>query len=236
MKVTSISINTFSEEIRERLFELQDKIYGDFQSKLTPTLDRETFIGVRVPLLRKLAKEIAGEARVEGFLDGLPHKYFEENMLHGILVSEINEYDTCIQALDTFLPYVDNWAVCDTISPKIFKKSREKLLGKILDWSNSEDTYTCRFGIGMLMKHFLDKDFKVEYLEIPSRIESEEYYVNMMIAWFYATALAKQWEATIKYIEENKLGTWVHNKTIQKAVESYRINDEQKVFLKKLKI
>ena len=221
--------------IQERLFELQDTEYAAFQQKLTPGVEGETFIGVRVPLVRKLAKELIKEDESEDFLKELPHKYYDENMLHGLLISEIKDYDKCMALTDAFLPYVDNWAVCDIMSPKIFKKNKEKLLAKIKEWSISEHTYTCRFGIEMLMSHYLDEDFKPEYLEIPAAVQSEEYYIRMMIAWFFATALAKQWDDTIPYLINNRLGIWEHNKTIQKARESYRITDEQKEYLKTLK-
>ena len=221
--------------IREELFSLQDVSYGDFQAKLVPGISRELFIGVRVPLVRKLAKRLIKEVDIASFLSDLPHKYYDENMLHGSIISEIKDYDTCIIELEKFLPYVDNWAVCDSTSPKIFKKNKEKLIHKILEWSQSDKVYTARFGIGMLMTHFLDEAFKVEYLDIPASVHSEDYYVQMMVAWFFATALAKQWDATIPYIENGVLDTWVHNKTIQKARESNRITAEQKEYLKTLK-
>lgn len=221
--------------IQEKLFELSDKEYAQFQSKLTPSISPDLFIGVRVPNVRKLAKEIFKKNEYRGFLEELPHKYYDENMLHGLLISEIKDYEKCIELTDKFLPFVDNWAVCDIMSPKIFKKNKEKLLEKIKEWTASKHTYTCRFGIEMLMSHFLDDDFRDEYLKIPAAVISEEYYVNMMVAWFFATALAKQWDSTIPYIENEELGVWVHNKTIQKARESLRISDEQKEYLKSLK-
>ena len=222
-------------EIVNKLFKLQDKKYAEFQSKLTPSVSKEKFIGVRVPEVRKLAKQYIKEEEAKLFLETLPHKYYDENMLHGLLIAEIKDFDTCIKEVDNFLPYVDNWAVCDIMSPKIFKKHKNKLLEKIKEWSKSPKIYTCRFGIEMLMSYFLDEDFKAEYLEIPASIHSEEYYVQMMIAWFFATALAKQWDSTIPYIEKNKLDKWVHNKTIQKAKESYRITIEQKEYLTSFK-
>ena len=222
-------------EIQKKLFELQDIGYAEFQSKLTPTVPRETFIGVRVPEVRKLAKSYSKDKECQEFLKKLPHQYYDENMLHGLLLSEMKDYDACISAVDIFLPYVDNWAVCDIMAPKVFKKHKEELLEKIKIWATSDQVYTCRFGLEMLMTHFLDEDYKPEYLEIAAGVHSEEYYVNMMIAWFFATALAKQWDTTIPYIIENRLSEWVHNKTIQKARESYRITDEQKKFLKGLK-
>lgn len=220
--------------IREELFAMQDTAYGDFQSKLIPNIPRELFIGVRVPEARKLAKRIAKEPEASKFLKDLPHKYYDENILHALLISEIKDYDACIEEIDKFLPYVDNWAVCDIISPKIFKKNKTILLGKIKEWSASKKTYTCRFGIEMLMSYFLDDDFKPEYLEIPASVHSEEYYVRMVIAWFFATALAKQWGAAIKYIEDHRLDKWTHNKAIQKARESRRITPKRKEYLNSL--
>ena len=222
-------------KVLDKLFELQDKEYAKFQAKLTPGIEEENVIGVRLPLARKLAKEYIKDEESKTFLKELPHKYYDENILHGMLVSEIKDYDTCIEEIDRFLPYVDNWAVCDTMIPKVLKKNKQDLLKRIKKWSKSKEVYTCRFGIKMLMSFYLDEDFKEEYLEIPASIHSDEYYINMMIAWFFATALAKKWEQTIKYLENNKLDVWVHNKTIQKARESYRITDDQKEYLKSLK-
>lgn len=221
--------------IQKRLFELSDEKNSDFSAKLTPGIDREKFLGVRIPASRKLAKEIIKENEHKDFLNSLPHKYYDENILHSILISEIKDYDECIKYVDEFLPYVDNWAVCDTMSPKAFKNKHERLMNDILRWVDSDQTYTIRFGLKMLMAHFLDNDFKNEYLKIPAKIKSDEYYINMMIAWFYATALAKQWDSTIVYIENGVLDKWVHNKAIQKARESYRITAEQKEYLKSLK-
>ena len=221
---------------QELLFQLQDKGYRDFHSKLIPTIPEETIIGIRMPAMRKLAKEYAKDPESEDFLKQLPHTYYDENVLHALLVAEIRDYDTCVREVEHFLPYVDNWAVCDVFSPKVFRKNRDKLIEKVREWSASERPYTCRFGMEMLMTHFLDEDFRPEYLEIPVAVHSGEYYVNMMIAWFYATALAKQWDATVGYIEKHRLDPWTHNKTIQKARESYRITPEQKEYLKTLKV
>lgn len=218
------------------LFELRDEEYAKFQAKLTPTVAPELFIGVRVPEVRKLAKKLKDNPDAAKFLKELPHKYYDENMLHGLLISEIKDYGEAISETDKFLPFVDNWAVCDIMSPKIFKKHKAELIEKIVEWTKSSETYTIRFGIEMLMSHYLDDDFKAEYLEIPASVRSEEYYVNMMIAWFFATALTKQWDASILYIENHKLEKWTHNKTIQKAIESYRITDEQKTYLRTLKL
>ena len=222
-------------KITDKLFELQDKEYGEFQAKLTPGIEKNQIIGVRVPVVRKLAKEYIKDEESQEFLNTLPHEYYDENMLHGLLISEVKDYEKCIELIDKFLPYVDNWAVCDIMSPKVFKKNKNKLIIKIKEWLKSEHTYMCRFGIEMIMSHYLDEDFKEEYLEMVSKIHSEEYYVQMVIAWLFATALAKQWDATITYIENQKLDKWIHNKTIQKARESYRITDEQKEYLKGLK-
>ena len=221
--------------IKEELLALQDISYADFQAKLTPNIPRDLFIGVRVPEARKLAKRIIGDPETSKFLRDLPHRYYDENMVHGLLISEMKDYDACIEAVDEFLPYVDNWAVCDIMSPKIFKKNKIVLLEKIKEWSKSEEEYTCRFGLEMLMSHFLDDDFKPEYLEIPLSVNNDEYYVKMMIAWFFATALAKQWDATIKYLEDHRLDAWTHNKAIQKARESKRITPQQKDYVKSLK-
>ena len=188
-----------------------------------------------MPQLRQFAKEYSREAEHEEFMRELPHRYYDENMLHGLLIERIRDCEECIAAIDKFLPYVDNWAVCDIMSPKIFGKHKERLMEKIMQWTQSSHTYTCRFGMKMLMTFFLDDDFESRYLEIPAGIVSEEYYVNMMTAWFFATALAKQWDDTIPYIEQKRLSQWVHRKSIQKAVESRRITPEQKAYLRTLK-
>lgn len=221
--------------IQEELFRLADKEYADFQAKLAPTIDRETFIGVRVPELRKFAKVVQKHGECEQFLRTVPHSYYDENMLHSILISGMKKYEECLEMLEIFLPYVDNWAVCDTLRPKIFAKHKDAVLAKIHEWVASDHVYTCRFGIDMLMTYYLDDDFKEEYLAIPAAVTSDEYYVKMMVAWYYATALAKQWDATIVYLTENRLPVWTHNKTIQKAKESNRITPEQKTFLNDLK-
>lgn len=219
--------------IQRKLFELQDKKYALFQGKLTPSVDSELFIGVKVPECRKLAKELCKNnvTEVADFFCTLPHKYYDENMLHGLLISEIKDFNQCIKELDRFLPYVDNWAVCDIMSPKCFKKHKSELLPFIKTWVKSSEEYTIRFGLEILMTHYLDEDFKPEYLKIAADVKSDKYYVNMMVAWFFATALAKQWDNSVCYIENNILNSWVHNKTIQKARESYRITEEQKQYL-----
>ena len=224
------------DEIRKELFKLQDIKYRDFQKKLIPTSDPDSVIGVRTPELRKYAKQLAKEDNIVVFLNDLPHMYFDENQLHAFIISELKDYMRCIDEVERFLPYVDNWATCDQMSPKVFKKHRQELLERINIWIGSKETYTVRFGIGMLMEHFLDEDFDEKYPEMVADVRSEEYYVNMMIAWYFATALAKQYDAVIPYIEEHRLDVWTHNKTIQKSVESYRITQEQKEYLRSLKI
>lgn len=220
--------------IKETLFKLQDKKYQEMQFKIIPNIEPNTIIGVRTPELRSLAKELIKED-YSLFLNNLPHQYFDENQLHAFIISEIKDYNECITYLNKFLPYVNNWATCDQLSPKVFKKNTDKLLEQIKIWLSSKETYTIRFGIGTLMQYYLDDKFNKEYLKWVSSIKSEEYYVNMMIAWYFATALAKQYKNTLPYIEKNKLDIWVHNKTIQKAIESYRITLEQKEYLKGLK-
>ena len=226
----------YMNEIVDLLFSKQDVKYRDFQAPLFPGIDKERFIGVRTPELKKLAKELFNSETANSFVETLPHRYFDENQLHAFIISLTKDYQTCLKEVDRFLPYVDNWATCDQLSPKVFTKHKEELIVSIKKWLKSKHTYTVRFAIGMLMQHYLDESFKEEYMELVASIKSEEYYINMMIAWYFATALVKQWNTAIKYIEGKKLSPWVHNKTIQKAVESYRISDEQKKFLKNLKI
>lgn len=221
-------------KLEEQLFEMQDLKYRDFNSKLLPGIDRETIIGIRTPMLRKFAKEFARSPEAGEFLRALPHRYYEENNMHMMIVTGIKDYETCLAEVKKFLPYVNNWATCDLPAPKCFGKHREELLPEIKNWIASGETYTIRYGIGMLMSFYLDDAFKPEYLDLAAEVRSEEYYVNMMLAWYFATALAKQWEAVIPYLEERRLPEWVHRKTIQKAVESYRITPEQKVYLKSL--
>ena len=222
--------------IQKELFALQDTKYRDFQTRLIPTVDPETVIGVRTPELRKYAKQLIKREDIEEFLTHLPHQYFDENQLHAFILSEMKDYSECVDKVDRFLPFVDNWATCDQMSPKVFKKHRQKLLKEIKRWIRSEETYTIRFGIGMLMEHFLDEDFDPAYPEMVAKIRSDEYYVNMMVAWYFATALAKQYKTVISYIEDQRLDVWTHNKAIQKSVESNRITPEQKMYLKSLKI
>lgn len=223
-------------DIQTALFALRDPAYQAFQSKLIPTIDPQTVIGVRMPALRKLAREIAGTPVAEGFLQELPHRYYEENNLHGLLISAIPGYDGAVAALETFLPYVDNWATCDLIRPKVFGKHLPELREQIRIWLASDHPYTIRFGMEMLMTFFLDGQFQPEYLDWVAGVESKEYYVNMMAAWYFATALAKQYDAVLPYIQQRRLEPWTHNKTIQKAMESERIPDGQKAYLRGLKV
>ena len=222
--------------IRETLLSLRDEKFAAFQARLIPNVAPERIIGVRTPALRKLAKTLRGSGEAEEFLKALPHDFFEENNLHAFLLCEMKDFDACVQAVEDFLPYVDNWATCDQMSPGVFRKNKQALLPYIRCWIASERCYTRRFGTGMLMSHFLDEDFREEYLRLVSDKRSEEYYVNMMIAWYFATALAKQYEAALPYLENRRLDPWVHNKTIQKAVESFRVSDEHKACLRALKI
>ena len=225
-----------SEDIRNELFRLQDVKYRDFQSKLIPNLNPDTMIGVRTPQLRMYAKQLVKQERIRDYLEDLPHQYFDENQLHAFIISEMKDYEQCMEELIRFLPYVDNWATCDQMSPRVFKKHRSELPEQIKLWLRSDRTYTVRFGIKMLMEHFLDEDFDPLYPEMVSEIRSGEYYINMMIAWYFATALAKQYDSILPYIQNQRLDVWVHNKAIQKSVESYRITPEQKEYLKTLKI
>ena len=223
------------DEIRAELNKLQDTGYRDMQVTIIPTVNPDSIIGVRTPALRQLAKELSKREDISVFLEDLPHRYFEENQLHAFILSGMKDAAGCIKLVDSFLPYVDNWATCDQMSPKVFKKNKDLLLEYVNRWIKSDLTYVKRFAIGMLMEHFLDEDFKTSYLTKVSKIRSKEYYVNMMTAWYFATALAKQYDAALPYIEGQKLDIWTHNKTIQKAVESFRITPEQKEYLKSLK-
>ncbi len=223
-------------EIEERLYALQDEKYRDFQVKLIPTVDPGTVIGVRTPELRKLAKELLKNGGFDAFLGALPHGHFDENQLHAFILSGMKNYEECMAGVCAFLPFIDNWATCDQLSPKVFGKNREDLLVHIKEWILSDETYTVRFAAGMLMQHFLGEEYDDAYPEMVAAISSDEYYVNMMRAWYFATALAKQYDSAVTFIEEKKLDKWTHNKAIQKSLESYRITPEQKKYLKSLKI
>ena len=223
-------------EITEKLFEMQDIQYRDFHARLVPTVSSDKIIGVRTPVLRGFAKELFKTELAEKFLEELPHKYYEENNLHAFLIEQIKDYDTCIEKLNRFLPFIDNWATCDSLRPKIFKKNTAVLTGEIRQWLRSEKTYTVRFGIEMLMTFYLDDNFSEEYPAMVCAVKSDEYYINMMQAWYFATALAKRYDEILPYIQQCRLEKQTHNKAIQKAIESFRITDEQKRYLKSLKI
>ncbi|MBO4327001.1 MAG: DNA alkylation repair protein [Clostridia bacterium] len=225
-----------TDEIREELIRLGDAKLAEFQSKLTPTVERGRFLGIYTPELRKLAKQYGKRKDIDAFMNGLPHYYFEENQLHAFIISEMKDFDKCVAAVNAFLPFVDNWATCDQMSPKVFAKHRRELPELAGQWIDSGRTYTVRFGIGMLMEHLLGDDFDASYPGTVAAVRSDEYYVNMMIAWYFATALAKQYDAVLPYIEERRLDAWTHNKAIRKAIESRRISPEQKEYLRSLKI
>lgn len=225
-----------TDDIRADLLSNQDTAYRDFQGKLMPSIEEDTMIGVRTPVLRKLAKGYIKRTDIQDYLKDLPHKYFEENQIHAFIISEIKDFDKCIEELEKFLPYIDNWATCDQMSPKCFKNNHDKLVRYLYSWIKSSATYTVRFATVSLMGHFLDEDFDPKYLELVSKVNSNEYYINMAKAWYFATALAKQYEDAVPYIENNVLDTWTHNKTIQKAIESFRVSEEHKEYLRTLKI
>lgn len=224
-----------TDEIREMLLERQDIAYRDSQSKLIPTVDKKCFIGVRTPALRKLAKQLYKEGNTAEFLQALPHRYFDENQLHAFIISEYKDFEQCIAEVSRFLPYIDNWATCDQLLPKVFKKHRDDLLPYIEQWLHSDKEYTVRFAIGLLMQHFLDEKFDIKYAQAVAAVPCEAYYIHMMVAWYFATALAKQYNAVLPFFEQNTLDERTHNKAIQKAIESYRISPEQKEYLKSLK-
>ncbi len=226
------------DKILEDLFSMQDIEYKKFQSKLMPTVPYEKIIGIRTPVLRNYAKTLfkEDERLVFEFLNNLPNKYYEEDNLQGFLIEEIKDFDLAMKYTEDFIPFIDNWATCDSFCPKVFKKYVNETYEKILLWIKSDKTYVVRYGIGLLLSNYLDENFKEEHLKIVSKIRSEEYYINMMIAWYFATALAKKWDSTIFFIENKKLDDWTHNKAIQKAIESRRITDEQKIYLRSLKV
>lgn len=228
-------LKNVSDGTEARLFSLQDKAYRQFQSKLMPTVPVERVIGVRTPDLRRLGKDIAKSSTAQTFLQKLPHRYYEADNLHALLINDMRSFEQTVCALDAFLPYVDNWATCDLLSPLSFKKHPEQLPERIREWMDSGRQYTVRFGIGMLLKFYLDDDFDEKYLSWVANVKSGEYYINMMIAWYFATALAKQYDKTVSYIQNGTLDRWTHNKTIQKAIESYRISEDQKQYLRSLR-
>ena len=222
------------QEIRSKLFEMRDVKYQQFNSSLIPNVNSEFVIGVRTPELRKYASELAKRDDIGEFLAVLPHEYFEENQLHAFIIEKTKDYDKCLAQVEEFLPFIDNWATCDQCAPKVLVKNPERLISSVKQWISSDKPYTIRYGIGMLMRVYLDDRFSPEYPELVA-VESQEYYVNMMRAWYFATALAKQYEAVIGYFEDARLDEWTHNKSIQKACESYRVSDERKAYLRTLK-
>ncbi|MBO4508634.1 MAG: DNA alkylation repair protein [Spirochaetaceae bacterium] len=222
--------------IYERLIEHRDEKYSEFQSKLVPNISPKTIIGVRTPDMRAVAKAVAGTDEAKAFLSELPHKYYEENIVHFFIVASIKDFDECVREVELFLPFIDCWPVCDQSSPKVFKKKHEKLLPLIKKWIASPHVYTARFGMRMLMNEFLDADFKPEYLDWVAQKRGEDYYLKMMVAWYFATALAKQYDATLPVIESRRLESWTHNKAIQKAIESFRVTDEHKAYLRTLRV
>ncbi len=221
-------------DIQKELFALQDTGYRDFHARLMPTVDKKKIIGVRTPALRNFAKRVPAAERA-AFLAALPHDYYEENNLHGLFVSAIRDFDSALAETERFLPYIDNWATCDMFFPKVFAQNAASLLPHIRRWLAAEAEYTVRFAIGLLMRLFLEDAFSPVYADMVASVSREEYYIRMMVSWYFATALAKQYDAILPYLTENRLDTWVHNKTIQKAIESYRIPDESKAYLKMLK-
>lgn len=227
---------TIITNVQTRLFELQDLKYRDFHAKLMPTVNKEKIIGVRTPALRVFAKKYGKTDEAKEYLQILPHQYYEENNLHGLLIEQIKDYDTCLEELERFLPYIDNWATCDMLAVKVVKNHLDTFIDEVYRWMESDHAYTIRFGISMLMRYYLEDAFQMEYPEKVAQIRSEEYYVNMMRAWYFATALAKQYDKILPFIEKQKLDVWTHNKTIQKTIESYRITPEQKEYLRGLKI
>lgn len=224
------------DEIVAELFQLRDQDYAMMQAKIIPTVPAERIIGVRTPALRAFARRLYKDSGTGEFLSSLPHRYFDEDQLHAFVISLEKDFDKCAVEVEAFLPYIDNWATCDQLSPISFKKEPERLLPYIEKWIKSDKTYRIRFAIGMLMQHFLDERFDTKYADMVAAVKSEEYYVNMMIAWYFATALAKQYEAVLPYLEEKRLDDWTHNKAIRKSVESFRIAAEQKEYLKTLKV
>ena len=224
------------EEIRAELFRRQDLKYRDFQGALIPTVPTDRVIGVRTPALRAFAKELSRSGGADDFLADLPHRYFDENQLHAFVLCEIKDFDRCLSAVDRFLSFVDNWATCDQLSPAVFRRHRERLLPFIRRALDSGETFRVRFGIKMLMDHFLDEAFDPIYLSLVAGVTSEEYYVKMMVAWYFATAIAKRYDETVPYVERKLLPPWTHNKAIQKARESYRVSPERKDYLRSLRL
>lgn len=230
--------NKIMDSIAKTLRQMADPKTAAFNAKTIPNVDPKSILGIKTPELRALAKELlkSPKGAAQKFLSDLPHKYFEENQLHGFVISGIKDFDQCVAELERFLPCIDNWATCDQTSPICFKKNRAALLPLIKKWIKSGRVYTVRFAIVNLMRHFLDQDFKAEYLEMAAAVKSDEYYIKMAVAWYFAEALAKQWDAALPYIKAKRLEAWTHNKAIQKARESFRVSDERKELLGGLKV
>ena len=222
-------------QITEKLFSMSDEKYKDFQSALMPTVDKDKVIGVRTPALRNFAKELHRAGAYDAFLSDLPHKYYEEDNLHALIIDKIKDFDECVVEIEKLLPFIDNWATCDMLRPRVLRSEPDKLYDYICKWIKNDRTYTVRYAIGCLCSFYLDDNFSEEHLSLVAAVQSDEYYINMMIAWYFATALAKQYDSTVVYLQDRKLSGWVHRKTIQKAVESYRISDETKMYLRSLR-
>ena len=222
--------------LRELLFQYRDDAYGDFTAKLIPTVPREKIIGIRSPEYRKILKQLKDDPVIPEFLASLPHRYHEENCLHAAVINHMKDYGACVSELERFMPYIDNWAVNDALNPSCFRKHRAELIGRVQSWISSPAPFTRRCGMKILMANYLGEDFRPEYLDLPADLRSDEYYVNIMTAWLFAEALAKQWDTAVAFLETRRLDPWTHNKTIQKACESFRVPDERKAYLRTLKI
>ena len=223
-------------DLQQILFQHRDTAYADFSAKLIPTVPREKMIGIRSPEYKIIVRQIRDDPVIPVFLSALPHTWHEENCLHAAIINQIRDYEACVAALEQFMPYIDNWAVNDAVNPACFRKHRAELIHRVQTWISSSATYTRRCGMRILMANYLGEDFKPEYLNLPADLRSDEYYVNVMTAWLFAEALTKQWDTAVTYLENHRLDPWTHNKTIQKACESYRIPDERKAYLRTLKV
>lgn len=223
-------------DLQQILFRHQDTAYGDFSSKLIPSVPREKIIGVRSPEYRKIIAQIGNDPVIPGFLSSLPHTFHEENCLHAALINQMKDYNACVSALEQFMPFIDNWAVCDAVNPRCFRKHRDELIAGVQAWIASPAPYTRRCGMRLLMANYLDRDFRPEYLDLPADLRSDEYYVNMMTAWLFAEALVKQWDTAVTFLETRRLDPWTHNRTIQKACESFRVPEDRKAYLRTMKV
>ena len=225
-----------TEELRQVMFQYQDTAYADFTARLIPAVPRERIIGIRFPEYRKILKRIGNDPVIPVFLSSLPHAWHEENCLHAALINRMKDFDACVSELEKFMPYIDNWAVNDAINPACFRKHRAELIGRVQSWIASGAPYTRRCGMRILMANYLEEGFKPEYLDLPADLRSDEYYVNMMTAWLFAEALARQWDDAVAFIETRRLDPWTHNMTIRKACESFRVPEGRKAYLRTLKI